>query len=368
MALQLALTTQLPSFTASPGSTILLTSERKVSFGRLAELAPHMLEASRHAPSTSMTTFPPSSKAMLDNVHTMHVTEVDALDHALSYIVPATISRIASEREAQPTLLPVRLLIIDSIGALFRATYDSNHNGLTERSKMLCSITDKLKELAEVHDMAIVVVNQVTDVFTEGRSSKFGDAMMPPPSSGSVAGAAVPVFQDEAGEPIMTYKTQSRSFSGQTRDLAKEASLGLVWANGINTRLMLSRTGRRRALDHHDLDQKRKRRTALEQEEARLDEVERWQSTLIRRMHLVFSPFAPEAKLDYVIIDAGIRSIGEVQLRRLPDEYAINITSQDEEDFSGDLLDDLGELPAEFWSGEAFRAERLAAVQRNALN
>jgi hypothetical protein len=39
----------------------------------------------------------------------------------------------------------------------------------------------------------------------------------------------------------------------------------------------------------------------------------------------------------------------------------------DDDEFAGDLLDDLGELPAEFWTGEAFEEARVEAVARNAL-
>jgi DNA repair protein RAD57 len=310
---------------------------------------------------------------MLNNVHTRDITEVDGLDHALTYIVPATIGRIAAQSASSSDVLPVRLLVIDSIGALFRATYSSNHSGLTQRSKMLCAITDKLKELAEVHDIAVVVVNQVTDVFTQDRSRRLVQAP-DTPSSGSAGGVSVPVIEDDHGEPIMTYKNQSRSFSGQTQELSKEASLGLVWANGVNVRLMLSRTGRRRPLDHQDLRRRRHRATALEKEEADRSAEGQWQSTLIRRMHLVFSPFAPEARVDYIILDAGIRSVSDVQIHQPPDTMpsladngGIQSIPHDDDEFAGDLLDDLGELPAEFWTGEAFEEARGEAVERNAL-
>ncbi len=178
----------------------------------------------------------------------------------------------------------------------------------------------------------------------------------------------------------MSYRAQSQHFSGQARDNPKEASLGLVWANGVSVRVMLARTGRRRAIDMRDLGRKKRRLDAWEremQEEYRAerrdggvaenDEDEDWQSTLIRRARLVFSPLAPPASIDYVIVEGGIRAVSDVYQDAGPPivpRAPPSSSQRDEDDFGPDLLDDLGELPAEFWTGEAFAPERAAAVDR----
>jgi DNA repair protein RAD57 len=371
LGLQLCVTSQLPTneLTES-GGAILLTSERKVSFSRLEELARHILASHQeHDPERAALT----ARALLDNVHTMHITEVDGLEHALAYILPAMLARIAANTKR----LPVRLLVIDSIGALFRSSFDANHSGLTQRSKMLCLIADKLKVLAEVHDMAVVVINQVTDVFNHPSSAaprvESSNIQAETESSNQQYPSTPPELDNNPPEqPTMTYKVQSRYFSGQSYSYPKEASLGLVWANAVNVRLMLSRTGRRRLLDPEDLGRKRVKLAVYDKErrvEEGTTEEETFESTLIRRMHLVFSPFARQDMLDYVILTSGIHSVPSRS--RAPPVAVEPSGSQvvpqgpvrasgSTEDFEGDLVfDDLSDLPPEFWEqGEEAVADK----------
>lgn len=200
----------------------------------------------------------------------------------------------------------------------------------------------------------------------------------------------------------MLYATQARWFSGQSEALQKEASLGIVWANAINTRVMLSRTGRRRMLNQDDLSRvKRKRRRGDDDDK---DEtgfgpvVEDHKPTLVRRMHLVFSSFASPGTVDYVITPSGVHSLPDTykledisetvkrqakktRLARLVQDIEdgnvseeggsqrVREESEDEggregedDEFGGEVFDDLGDLPAEFWEGnfEAVGEEALA--------
>ena len=54
----------------------------------------------------------------------------------------------------------VRLVIIDSVAAVFRA--DFNQKQLFVRARHLCSIGSRLRDLAAKYSAAVVVVNQVT--------------------------------------------------------------------------------------------------------------------------------------------------------------------------------------------------------------
>lgn len=54
----------------------------------------------------------------------------------------------------------VRLVIIDSVAAIFRA--DFNQEQMFARARHLCSIGSRLRELAAKYSAAVVVVNQVT--------------------------------------------------------------------------------------------------------------------------------------------------------------------------------------------------------------
>jgi DNA repair protein RAD57 len=326
------------------------------------------------------------TKAFLDNVHTMHVTEVDGLEHALAYMVPNVIDVSARSANSNGSTtsrrLPISLIVIDSIGALFRSSYDSNQGGLPQRSRMLCVLADRLKYLAHKYDIAVVVINQVSDVF--GWNPSLSDpasrisrpnspALTADPSRGSPASDNV--------QPTMTYKVQSQYFSGQTKALWKEASLGLVWANAVNVRIMLSRTGRRRPLDSADLTRRIKRprtidgryRQGLEEEEGLAGNEQNWEATLIRRMHLVFSPFAKQDCLDYVIMQSGIHSLPPGEYNNTNENEGRATTSgpsgqsakraTEDNEFQDEVFDDLGNLPVDFWSSEAFEQMQADALK-----
>jgi DNA repair protein RAD57 len=242
---------------------------------------------------------------------------------------------------------------------------------------MLCLIADKLKLLAETQNMAIVVINQVTDVFqfSSGPSNVPSRPESPSPVITHQSGSTVqdgsnntleePTPTDVPDQPTMTYKRQSRYFSGQSQSYPKEASLGLVWANAVNVRIMLSRTGRRRLLDPEDLGRKRVRLAAYDREiqhEQGVVSEDTFEPTLIRRMHLVFSPFARQDMLDYVILQSGIHSVPE--RRRIANEdvgdgpvLQSNLSNANDqeaagssESFQDDLIfDDFTNLPPDFW-------------------
>lgn len=262
---------------------------------------------------------------MLDNIQTTRCNNVDALDHALSYVLPALLSA--------PSNLNCRLLILDSIGALFRAgDHKSSYNGIIQRTRALCPIADKLKALAAQYNIAVLVINQVADVRDKEKSSVPHTQL-----SESSASWTSPAARAAAGEPLMLYATQAWWFSGITSEQAKEAALGLVWANAINVRIMVSRTGRRRILPADTLKRKR---TEDEEEFSQ-------QPTLIRRFRVVFSAFAPPSTTDFIITSTGVHSI--------PAKHEPVIETDDsglsEAEYArGDnVFDDLGELGDEFW-------------------
>lgn len=404
LCMSLALAAQLPTLTNILGGAIILTSERELATARLVELSKPLLAA--HDPTHSITV-----KQLLDNIHTNRTTDVEALDHALSFVLPVMLRSHSPRPSDRLPLMgetptreqnetgskkPIRLLILDSITALLRGSetsFTSSAAGLTQRSRYLCLISDKLKALAVEFELAVVVINQVTDVFSR-----------PPPTQAhftSIQSSSYSQFYGDGPEPPMLYSTQARWFSGQSSSLQKEASLGIVWANCVNVRVMLSRTGRRRMLNQRDLSvSKRHRRNQPEEGDGQTEEeiddtavqVDEDKPTLIRRLHVVFSPFAPTATLDYVITPSGVHS--------LPDSYKLAdlteamkrrkaaakaeavlreqngsqeggfevggqgvVVVEEEEDY-GEVFDDLGQLPAEFWDAdggvEGVRAEPLA--------
>ncbi|BEI81281.1 hypothetical protein CcaverHIS002_0204410 [Cutaneotrichosporon cavernicola] len=368
-----------PATPVSPGGTIILTSERILATSRLVELAEGMSAGvDRPAPIDEI----------LDNIHTSRVVDIDALEHALAFAIPPmlahrrpeTYSPLLGERGAarkeRPSkqgkgFKPIRLLIVDSITALLRGETERSSTSLTQRSRHLCIIADRLKALALEYELAVVVVNQVKDVFApgfgvrapitsnlpgvntmngaEGVTRLTGSLSAAPSSQASDVGTAL---------PPMLYAIQARNFSGQSQGVAKEAALGIVWANAVNTRLMLARTGRRRAVSDDDLRGAKRARSA---HPPQLPSSDRDDKELVRRFHLVFSPFAPPAMLDYVILGDGIRSLPaslrlvdlgpairrrDLRMRAAFEEPAEEMPAH----LGSDIYDEM-DIPPELWEG-----------------
>ncbi|CAL9166974.1 unnamed protein product, partial [Musa hybrid cultivar] len=156
-----------------------------------------------------------------------------------------------------PTHLPVRLIVVDSIAALFRSDFDNNPKDLKKRSFLFFKIAAKLKEQARRFGSVVVVTNQVVDVV------------------GSEEGAN--------GQRVGNYA----SLWSSGRRVCP--ALGLSWANCVNTRLFLSR----------------KDEVA---DDAGSSRTRRW-------MQVVFAPHLPEASCEFVIVREGVSGI-EPQSRR----------------------------------------------------
>lgn len=366
-----ALAAGVPGLSASPGGAIVLTSERVLSTDRLVELAPALL--ARAGADTPIS-------ELLDNIHTSRIGDIDSLEHTLQFIIPhmlesrrfGTHSPLkgelatdeSSEERRAPGQKPIRVLVIDSITALLRGETETSSMGLVQRSRHLCTVADRLKALAVEYDLAVVVVNQVSDVF-------FADRNMPPPSSHASSSQASALDEGNPQPlPPMLYGTQARLFSGQSPGVAKEASLGIVWANAVNVRIMLARTGRRRKLAEDDILHGKKRKTDAGAATVPLGLEFDDKPTLVRRLHVVFSPFSCPGMLDYVIMPSGIHSLPGTfkpvtlgpALRRRDMRLLAKIGEREPEEAQPtepvqtqqaveEVYDDFGDLPAEFWEG-----------------
>ncbi|PKI34673.1 hypothetical protein CRG98_044933 [Punica granatum] len=87
-------------------------------------------------------------------VHPLHTA-----DHLLDEM-----QKIESFLENSRTRLPVKLIIIDSIAALFRSEFDNTPLDLKRRSSMFFKISGRLKSIAKKFDLAVVITNQVVDL------------------------------------------------------------------------------------------------------------------------------------------------------------------------------------------------------------
>ena len=217
----------------------------------------------------------------LENVHTMPVPNVGGLQRCLEDILPSFI-----EDKVKKGLKPVKLLVIDALAELFHSNETTNTHVLVERSKDLTMLSSLLHSLAIKYRLAVVVLNEVIDPFTRDLT-----------------------FEGEPPPDPLSYEIQSRWFNSAESVAGaprKDASLGLVWANQVHTRIMLSRTGRRRYVEENEYSAKRSRLDGdhQRQEAAHRDAVD--EPVLIRRLSIIFSHICNPAAFDYIVTEAGM--------------------------------------------------------------
>jgi hypothetical protein len=154
-----------------------------------------------------------------------HLKDVDLLNNIKYITVPDLDTQYQVLHLQLPILLSrnkIRLVIIDSIAANFRVAYSSsNGSTLLQRSKELCKLGTKLKEISDHFQLPIVCVNQVSDLFSKNDIRDY---------TGN---------KDDNFWEYDYYQKQFLAGKG-----SKIPALGLVWSNTINSRIMLSRADR----------------------------------------------------------------------------------------------------------------------------
>lgn len=154
---------------------------------------------------------------------------------------------------------PVKLIVIDSIAALFRSEFDNNPADMKRRSSFFFKISGRLRALAEKFGLAVVVTNQVVDVMgnNEGMNGlRIGN--------------------------LECLYTSGRRVS---------PALGLAWANCVNTRLFLSRS-----------EEISGERSGLVEE----DGSSSYSARSRRHIHVVFAPHLPPSSCEFTILREGV--------------------------------------------------------------
>ncbi|KZT59167.1 P-loop containing nucleoside triphosphate hydrolase protein [Calocera cornea HHB12733] len=291
LALQLALFVQLPAPHGLSGSTAYITTTTRLPTDRLTQIK------SAH-PSLSIL----DDKLALDHLHTSTCKTPEMLIHTLTYPLRRLAQSIAS------SLHPIRLLIIDSLAWLFRTESDKGlSSSLFERSKFLSHIASLLRGLARDFGLAVVVLNHVSTIFDNDRP--------PQPAPASQTSSSSSQSGSQQLDQGISYRDQSRWFGSSGPGTRYEAALGLVWANEVNARLMLSRTHFRHYFETEEGRPAKRRRTNGGDPADRAEDYAR-----VRRLDLIFHPDAPPANLDFIVTAAGIKSISDAELatRRKP--------------------------------------------------
>ena len=314
------MTVQLPFARGGlEGGTLVVSSEGIIASPRLLSIANRFGDAS-----------------YLDNIYFIKAQDIETLIHLLDYQFPHSIDTILQQSRLTPSTRPIRLIILDSIAAPVRVAHEVNNGGFIQRSKDMGAVIDKLKKLAGENECAVVVVNQVSDVFERGGRKIFDGSIDPfdeflptTPSSSSSSSPFIPPLpalihpppsrRPSRNLPHLKYslppnlynKYQNPHFSGQSATHGSQASLGYAWANLIGSRIMLERTGRRRMIrqgGREDANSDGEGINGIEEGEGEEEEV------LVRKMSMIFSPYAPRGEVDFITEEGGIRAYGSVRL------------------------------------------------------
>jgi DNA repair protein RAD57 len=275
LALQLSLFVQIvPDTGGLGGSCCYLTTSSNLPTERLLQISQNHKALS-------------ASSCSLDHVHTIAVPSIPILLHVLS----RTLKDFIQDSQTAG-VKPVKLVVIDTLAELFHDAQKTTTATLVERSQRIAEIGLILHTLAAEYQIAIVVLNEVVDVFNKDR-----------------------YYSDD--KMNLSYSEQSRWFArgdSVPGEDGKEASLGLTWANQVNTRILLSRTGRRRYLSEPEMNRAKIQKSEVASEQtsnipAGFQAQDDDQSTLIRRFNVIFSSVSPSVSLDYIVTESGVSAL-----------------------------------------------------------
>lgn len=289
LCLQLALQVQLPPERGGlGGGAIYIGTEGNFPQRRLDQL--HEAFRRKHNdlfPTRSRAGSAQDPSSLLHNIYIKSVSSIEQLFQSMLKQVPL----LVQQRN-------VRLVIIDSIAALLRHEYGSGAAQIIERSRVLFSQANQLKQIADQLQVVVVVINQVTD-----------------------------------------YVDDSRLITSDLISTKKRVvpALGLAWSNCINTRLLLTKTrsvyrGVVSAstvsnvsdegivfltLCQADADVSlpaTKIEAEAEEEERkpkkrRVSTSSKEVSVGVRKMKVVFSPYLPNNSCSFIIEGDGVRGV-----------------------------------------------------------
>ncbi|KAG0705207.1 P-loop containing nucleoside triphosphate hydrolase protein [Suillus ampliporus] len=266
-ALQLSLLVQLPPRLGGVlGSAFYLTVASQLQTTRMEQI---------------LNTHPLLSPSLCSFANIQHTT-VPTIDK-LIFVLSKSLPQYITANDQNSPSKPLKLIVIDAIAELFHTSKRTTTQFLVERSRRLSEIGTLLHSLASKHQIAILVLNEVSDTIDRDTASL---------DSGQIG-----------------YKDQFRWFGRADSVLGegrKEATLGLVWSNQLNARIFLSRTGRRRYLEESERPRKIQKSTSAT---SSINSVGDEQPLLIRRLTVVFSSVCDPASCDYIVTTEGISVI-----------------------------------------------------------
>ncbi|CAO3670715.1 unnamed protein product [Rhizopus stolonifer] len=208
LGIQLCLSVQKPILDGGlEGSAIYIHSEGPFPLARLNQLTDHYVSRDCRM----------IAEELRNHIHTMHVSDGESQYRVLAYQLPAFLD---SQRN---NARKVRLIVIDSISAIYRS--DSAYRNKFEKMSEICELGTRLKRLASEYNVAVVGINQVSDVVVD-----------------STKGGAFMGHMEEWLDFDLVNKQESNHLGLYIHSLLKKPVLGLAWQNSVNTRIRLARS------------------------------------------------------------------------------------------------------------------------------
>lgn len=182
LAIQLAINASLSlSMGGVSGETLYIDTEGGFSADRSQQMAHALCEETRHVPNGSGIL---GSSQILQNIRVVRVHDISALIATVEKCLPLLVDdRLAAGAS-------IRLVVVDSIAFPFRATpcpsmdpSKSNTHRETDaqfyatRNRQLANLAAKLGELAHVHNVAVIAINQMSSKFQQDEKCHFVPAL-----------------------------------------------------------------------------------------------------------------------------------------------------------------------------------------------
>lgn len=165
------------------GAVIYINTESSMRTDRLQQMASEM--SKRHP---WMLEHNNSEYNWLEYILHYQVNSIDELDNAIHIHV----NKLLNENNNDDTLMPIKLIVIDSIASVFRTDRHDNYNTIkstrynninhdkhiqstiaSNNSDTLFKISNKLKQLSAQYKLSVVILNQVSDLFIDNTYNNY---------------------------------------------------------------------------------------------------------------------------------------------------------------------------------------------------
>jgi DNA-repair protein XRCC3 len=250
VVLQLLLQVQLPEeHKGLGGGAFFLSTEGDVPMRRLRQLATSMHK--RHSSLFK------DVHSIMENIFVENVHSIEDLYKALDERLPHLLRQ-----------QNVKLVVIDSIAALFRGEVTGCVEDLTQRSALLLHMGATMKRLSHQYQLPFVVVNQVNDVFSNSNSSSAAFA------------------------------------SSSSRQVAP--AMGLSWSHCVNARIMVSRVSGANEWCYQPPSTENQLHDQHQHQNGEQCPPIDLSTNALRQMEVIFSPCDPCCRVEYVITADGL--------------------------------------------------------------